>query len=362
MFMRKKDIASRSTSRRRFLVSVSAALSSGVAIPSFIFNDAIASTKELYVNTWGGSWTEAEKDAFFEPFTKATGVAIRPVSPVAFAKLRAQVQSGSYEFDITELPQTDWLIADKMGFAEPINWKVVEKAKIPETAVLGPSIGFCTLATMIAFRKEAFPNGGPQSWADFWNVKKFPGKRSLCSAVPVQLIPLALLADGVPKEKLYPLDIDRAFKKLDEIKPYITVWWTGGAQSQQLLRDRQVDITSIWSARGLELQQQGTAVDLVWDEALIHTTSWGVVKGTPNSEVAWRFIQSAVQPEAQGIFAKRLFYAPSNPEALKLLPENVAVQMPTHPRNLSRGVMEDPVWGAENNFALRERFRQWLAS
>ena len=36
------------------------------------------------------------------------------------------------------------------------------------------------------------------------------------------------MADGVAPDKLYPLDVDRAFKKLEEIKPNITVWWTSG--------------------------------------------------------------------------------------------------------------------------------------
>jgi putative spermidine/putrescine transport system substrate-binding protein len=57
----------------------------------------------------------------------------------------------------------------------------------------------------------------------------------------------------VPPDKLYPMDIEPAFKKLDQIKPHIKVWWTQGNQSQQLIRDGEIDMMSIWNARASEL-------------------------------------------------------------------------------------------------------------
>ena len=127
------------------------------------------------VNTWGGSWTAAEEAAFFKPFTEATGIRVRTVAPVSYAKLKAQVQSGSYEWDVTEINQSEWLRAEREGLVEPIDWTIVQKDKLFPDAVFANGISYCALGTNLCYRKDKFPNGGPQSWADFWDVKKFPG-------------------------------------------------------------------------------------------------------------------------------------------------------------------------------------------
>src|SRR5205823_2462578 len=87
----------------------------------------------------------------------------------------------------------------------------------------------------------------PKSWADWWDVKKFPGARSMRDH-PVDNLEFALIADGVAMDKLYPLDVDRAFKKLDQIKPHVNVWWSTGQQPAQLLLDKQFWIDDAWWA------------------------------------------------------------------------------------------------------------------
>src|SRR5262249_59389068 len=72
-------------------------------------------------------------------------------------------------------------------------------------------------------------------------------------------------------DRLYPLDVDRAFKKLDQIKPHIKVWRREGNQSQQLIRDGELDMMSIWNGRASELKEQGVPVELVWNGAVRST-------------------------------------------------------------------------------------------
>lgn len=89
---------------------------------------------------------------------------------------------------------------------------------------------------LIAYNKEALDKA-PSGWDDFWDVEAFPGPRGLPDTgdrdwwVPV----VALLADGVAPDDLFPLDLDRAYAKLDEIKPHIDVWWKSGNQLQQIM-------------------------------------------------------------------------------------------------------------------------------
>src|SRR6476660_5555192 len=242
--------------RRRFLQRAGIAAALG---PLIITDRTIAQTRTLYVNSWGGSYTAAQDAAFFKPFTAATGIQIRTVTPVAYGKIKAQVQSRTYEFDMTSVNSMQWLRASREGLAEPIDWTIVKKDALPPSAIVADGYGIAQniLGTALCYRSDKYRDGSPSSWADFWDVKKFPGSRSLCLSDSPRTLIFALLADGVPRDQLYPLDIDRAFKKLDQIKPHVKVWWRDGTQSQQLIRDGEVDMMSIWNARASELKQQG---------------------------------------------------------------------------------------------------------
>ena len=328
--------------------------------PLIVTDRTIAQTRTIYVNTWGGSWTAAEEAAFFKPFTDQTGIRVKTVAPVSYAKLKAQVQSGSYEWDITAITQADLLRADREGLLEPIDWSVVKKDRLFPNAVYANGLAYCALGTNLAYRRDKFPQGGPKTWADFWDAKKFPGNRSMLNNA-VRTAQFALVADGVPPDKVFPMDVDRAFRKLDQIKPHVKVWWTQGNQSQQLMRDGEVDMMVMWNARASELAQQGHPVELVWHGATITTTMWGVAKNAPNRKLAWEFLQFAVQAKPQADFANRLFYGPTNPDAFKYVSAEVARQLPTYPENAKVAIKPNTVWEADNTAKIQERFTQWLA-
>ena len=347
--------------RRTFLKGFAATATAAFAGPLVVTDRTIAQTRTIYVNTWGGSWTAAEEVAFFKPFTEQTGIRVRTVAPVSYAKLKAQVQSGNYEWDITSITQADLLRAEREGLVEPVDWTVVKKEKLFPDAVYANGLAYCALGTNLAYRRDKFPQGGPKSWADFWDVKKFPGNRAMLNNA-VRTVQFALVADGVPVDKVFPLDVDRAFRKLDQIKPHIKVWWTQGNQSQQLLRDGEVDMIVMWNARASELQQQGHPVELVWPGATITTTMWGVAKGASNRKPAWEFLQFAVQPKPQADFANKLYYGPTNPEAFKYISPEVSRQLPTYPENVKVAIKPDTVAEADQTARIQERFTQWLAS
>jgi putative spermidine/putrescine transport system substrate-binding protein len=343
--------------RRTFLRITAAA----TVLAPVVARHAAAQENTLFVNTWGGSWTAAEEAAFFKPFTEKTGIQVKTVAPVAFAKLKAEVQTRSYEWDVSVMNTIEVRQAELEGLLEPIDWSIVNKANLWPTAVVAQSIGTVALSTCLVYRKDKFPGGGPKSWADFWDVKKFPGQRSLYNR-PYTTLAYALLADGVPVDKLYPMDVDRAFKKLDEIKPHIKVWWTQANQSQQLIRDGEVDMIPMWNARATELSDQGVPVELVWNQGERVDSMWLVAKGTPRAKNAWRFIDFAVQPRPQAEFCKRMAYGPQNPKAFEFIPREQATRMPTYPEHKKLGFAHDPTWLAPKLAAIRERFTQWLAT
>jgi putative spermidine/putrescine transport system substrate-binding protein len=350
--------------RRRFLQKAGAAAAAAALGPLIITDRTIAQTRTLYVNSWGGSFTAAQDAAYFKPFTALTGIQIHTVTPVSYAKIKAQVQAGRYEFDMTSINSMQWLRASREGLAEPIDWTIFKKGTLPAEAIVANGHGVASniQGTNLCYRRDKFPNGGPKSWADFWDVKTFPGARGLCINDSPRTLIFALLADGVPADRLYPLDVDRAFKKLDQIKPHIKVWWREGNQSQQLIRDGELDMMSIWNGRASELKEQGVPVELVWNGAVRSTSTWCVLKGAPNRKLAWEFIQFATQAKPQAEFNRRLYYGPTNPAAFEFIPHEIAVVLPTYSDNLAVSIREDDEWEADRIVALEERFTQWLAS
>src|SRR6516162_1417076 len=217
--------------RRRFMQKAGAAAAAAALGPLIITDRTIAQTRTLYVNSWGGSFTAAQEAAYFKPFTALTGIHIRTVTPVSYARIKAQVQAGRYEFDMTSVNSMQWLRASREGLAEPIDWGIFKKGTLPAESIVANGHGVASniQGTNLCYRRDKFANGGPKGWADFWDVKAFPGAR--------------------------------AFKKLDQIKPHIKVWWREGNQSQQLIRDGEVDMMSIWNGRASELKEAGVPVE-----------------------------------------------------------------------------------------------------
>ena len=233
---------------RRTFIGGSVAAGAMILGAPYIASKARAKTRTIYINTWGGSWGKAEAEAYYKPYEKATGVSVKPITPVAFAKLKAQVQSGHYEWSVLGIGQSDSIRALNDNLLEHIHYDIIRLTDYPPDSIGYNGISRHSISTNLVYNKKKFPNGGPQSWADYWNVEKFPGNRGAYSDV-ARMAPFALLADGVPKDKLYPLDVDRAFKKLDQLKPHVKVWWKRGSQSVQLVRDGEVDMMPMWNTR-----------------------------------------------------------------------------------------------------------------
>lgn len=343
-------------SRREAIKRIGAAVGGVIAAP---YVTTARAAEPLYINTWGGIWEEAAAANLFAPFTKETGIEIKTVSPVSFAKLAAQARTGTYEFDITTLGGGDIVRANNAGLLEKLDESIVDRSRLAPDQVFQNGAASHAFSTIIAWRKDKYPNGGPQSWTDFWDLKRFPGSRCLQSHA-ARVLPLALLADGVPKDKLYPIDIDRAFNALDRIKPNIRVWWTQGQQSQQLLRDGEVDAIGIWHSRTIELIKQNQKVDFTWNQGQIDRAYWVVSKGTPRAKAAWRFIQSAMTPDRLARFCVQANYGPLNPKAFEHIAPAEARFMPTFPANYQNQFEQDVVKAEPQLVELTKRFERWV--
>jgi putative spermidine/putrescine transport system substrate-binding protein len=247
------------------------------------------------------------------------------------------------------------------GLLEPIDYSVVNATDLVPQA-RGSHWAAGELETvLIGYNKAGLKEGHPTSWADFWDVKKFPGRRALHNWC-VTTMEAALLADGADPKKLYPLDIDRAFASLDRIKPHIKVWWDVSAQgvSQQLIKDREVDLINGWTGRLGSLVLAGDPVGMEYGQGLFTVSPWVVVKGAKNKANAMKFIDFIARPEPQAALHSELIYGPSNPKALPLIKPDVARLLPTHPDNLAKQVEVDTDYWQANEEKVTERLTAWL--
>ena len=347
---------------RRVLVKGAAksALFVGLA-PSILKTTVLAQENVLYVNTWGGVWTTVETDAFYKPFTAATGIRIQPVTPVSMAKLKAEVQTGNYDWDCSNLDRMEFTTASNEKLLEPIDFKSIDQTKVSPGTIVGDGVAGLAVGTPLVYRKDKFPKGGPKSWADFWDVKQFPGPRALYDQSFTALA-YALIADGVPKDKIYPMDLDRAFKKLDEIKPYIKVWWKQGAQSQDLIMNGEVVMLPMWNGRAQALIDKGAPLEIVWNGNQNYFAYWFVAKGSPRASKAWKFIEMTAQAKPQADFCSQLPYGPSNPKAFEFMTAEAASKTPSTPEHLAESFEADTVWLAPRMSDIQRRWTQWLAS
>jgi putative spermidine/putrescine transport system substrate-binding protein len=315
----------------------------------------------IVVNGSGGGLAQVITKIYEEPFTKETGIKVRATAPVSLPKLKAMVESGNVEWDLTELGGDDLLQARANGWLMPVDWKAVDpENKLPAIARLPDAMVTATFSTVIAYRTDKFPAGkAPKNWADFWNVKEFPGPRSLQNS-PVGNLEFALLADGVPKDKLYPLDVERAFKKLDQIKPHVPTWWTTGAQHVQLLLDGEVVMTSVWNGRISPLRKEGKPVALAWGGGQLQLSYWGLPKGAKHPAEVFKYMSIRLDPAKGAEFVNQVPYPGFIPGLMERLDPQVAQDLPTYPANVEAQFQFDPGWWAERRAALTERWNAWL--
>ncbi|MGD9508472.1 MAG: extracellular solute-binding protein, partial [Geminicoccaceae bacterium] len=174
-----------------------------------------------------------------------------------------------------------------------------------------------------------------------------------------QTLEVAAMGGGQVREKLYPIDLDLAFKMLDGIKSNLT-WWTSGAQGAQLLIDGEVDMGTAWNGRLYQPKLDGAPIDYTFDEALYVCDSMVVPKGAKNKKEAMQFLANMMDAQNQATFAKHIPYGPVNTKAFALLDAERLALLPNSEQNSKTAVFQNfDYWAAEGD-AIFDRFNNWL--
>ena len=341
---------------RRMFLKVAAALGIAPAIPG-IAGEAEAAANELVICNYGGAAAEAFKTSFGAAFEKATGIKfVIDGSGPSTAKIRAMVQAKAVVWDVCDTATTATILLGKGGFLEPIDYSIVDKSKIIPGFAFEFGVANYTYSYVNAYNTDVIKDP-PKSWADFFDVKKYPGMRTM-SKMPGGQLESALLADGVPADKLFPLDVDRALKKIKAIRDHV-IFWESGAQSQQLFRDKEVVMGNIWHTRAwLVKSEMKGALDWSWNQAILNASAWNIPKGNPaGAAAANKFVAMTQDPAQQAQLFKMMANGPVNVAASALVPDDMKKYDPGQPENMKAQIATNAEWWAANSDAVTDR---WL--
>jgi len=348
-----------------------------ICIPTSAQSDQ---ARTLTITTWGGAYEASQRAAYFEPFEREAGVEIRLKEyNGGVAPLRRQGASEGAGWDVLDMTEPDALAACAEGLLEPFDPKFLVLAPdgtpahtdFLSGAFLDCGVVHLVYATVLAYDDRAFPGEKPQTVADFFDIKRFPGKRAL-RRQPIALLEWALLSYGVPISQLYDLlsterGMTLAFRKLDQIRDHL-VWWESGSEPPELLKRGEVVMASGFNGRFFNGRvNDNIPITVMWDGQFLDTSVWAISKNSPRRELAEEFIRFATRAENMAALASLIPYGPMRRSATRRIglhaKSNVPMlhHMPTSPSNLRRAIRADSLWYARTE-ALRQRwFEAWLA-
>jgi len=280
---------------------------------------------DLTVISFGGAVQKAQTKAYYDPFTKTTGIRIVPGEYNGEqAKIKAMVEAKNVTWDVVEVESAELARGCEEGLYEKLDYaKIGDKKDFIAKAVSDCGVGTFIWSTILAYNADKLKTP-PASWAEFFDTSKFPGKRGLRKGAKFTM-EIALLADGVKPEDVYKVlatkeGVERAFRKLDTIKPNIQ-WWEAGAQPPQMLAAGDLVISSAYNGRIATAQKEGKNLKIVWNGAIYDADHWAIPKGAAKKDDAYKFIQAASGPDGQKVFATEMTYGPVNQKAIGSMDE-----------------------------------------
>lgn len=314
----------------------------------------------LTVVSWGGAYQAAMTAAWFEPYMDANPhVTLLQDEPTDYAALEAMVEAGDVSWDVVDI-ENDFGLERTEHLLEPVDCVKVPCDELQPDLyqTTGYRVPVMLWGLVMAYRTDALEGDAPTSWEDFFDLDRFPGARAVRSSGPGSgIIEGALLADGVDPDALYPLDVERALSKLEEIADQI-VWWETGQECAELLAAGTVAMGVCYNGRVFDIQQAGHPVEVQWNGALIQADYLVVPRGSPNVAAAMDLIAYITSADHNARLADFISYAPANALAVDQVDPEIEPHLATTYADVT--VARDDVWLDANFDAVATRFNEWL--
>lgn len=314
----------------------------------------------LTVLGYGGSVQEAMEEAWFKPFEEEYGVTVESVSPPDSGQLTAMGESGSCDYDVLINDPQNFLKWADAGYMEELDYGVIDNSNFGKDYYDDVWCAADIYTTSICWNTDIYAEGEePASWADMWDANKRKGDLTVYN-YPMLTLEMALLADGVSISEVYPLDVDRAFAKMDEIKDSVRVWYDTGEQSVQALSSGEVGAGGLWVGRALSAKDNGDPVDVTFDESIVGIDAFGVMKGCPNKELAMEFISYCTTAEAGAKFMEIYPYGVVNDGAYDLISDETSSKLCVLPEYRDKQLVVDYNYWYENVDKIVDKWNTWI--
>jgi putative spermidine/putrescine transport system substrate-binding protein len=317
-----------------------------------------AGARDLTVALTAGGPAEALQQVYVAPFL-ASGAKLDAVTR---APGLDALKAGAAGWDVVQVSGATLLPACQDGVVDKLDWsKLGGRDRMTGPGATDCGLGAYANATVLSWDRSKFQ--GTPSWQDFWDIAKVPGKRGL-SRSPRGTLEIALLGDGVAAGDVYRTlstndGVERAFRRLDQLAPYI-VWWTpGDRDALNLLGSGEVLMTSAPSAAvALANRTGGHNFGIQWSGGLVSVQFWAIVKGTQNLADAQHFLAFAADPKVQNKLVEAAALGGLAKGANDGLSPELQAVSPTAAANTL--YIDEGFW-RDNADKLTHRFEAWLA-
>lgn len=304
--------------------------------------------------TFGGVLEESERTAWLDPFAEETGIEVTTDGPVDYGKIKSMVESGNVTWDVVEVGG-DFGMSSSEELLEPLDCSIITcDGAVDGLTNTDYRAAIYTTGIVMAWNSDVL-SGTPASWQDFFDTETFPGKRTISSNPSTGILEGALIADGVAVDDLYPLDLDRAFAKLDTIKDDI-IWWETPTQSQELLQSGEAVMGGLWVPRVHDLGTRlGVDVGIAWETLAVSADYVVIPKGAPNLDAAQQLVAYITDPANNGRLSE-VYPLGSAVNGATVSEENKDWLVSSH---IDEGVILDDNYYDEFRDEVVDRFGTW---
>ena len=332
----------------------------GLAAPSIMTGRALAADKSITVTSWGGDYHKRVKEVFADPFTQESGITVNLVDNGDMAKVKAQVMSKSVVWDVIDAPA-----AFATSGAKDDLWETLDASLVPPESVLQKPhalyMPWYLYSGGIVWDDKRNPGSKhPMDFAGFFDTEKFPGRRCMRALAP-ETLEAALVADGVAPKDLYPLDVERAFKVLDKLKPHVSKFAATTPEQVTSVSQNEADFSYSYYNRVQALQQGGSSLQFSFEQTNNSLDFLAIPKGSKNKEAAMQFIAFCMRQDRQTAWALSGFYLPNNLASITQIKASPNGGFLPDLEN-GKNVVINPEWWGENYTQVQKRYSEWLIS
>lgn len=307
---------------------------------------------EVVMQDPGGAYGDALRAVMYDSFEKETGIDVVTVQEARSGpRIKAQVEAGKTEWDLTFIFDQETKLLGDCCLADIDYSKLSPEAQetlatMPENLKRPKGVALQVIGVAMVYNTDTYTDSRPQSWADFWDTEKFPGKRCL-PAWPRFVMEAALMADGVPKDQIYPIDMDRALKKIAEIKPHVSKWWTTSAQAPQLLLDGEADMCMAYTGSSSILALEGAPLEVEWNQGFVYYDFFSIPKGAPHYDNALKLLSWRLDAKRAAELTSNYPVALPSPLVFEQADPEISKYWANNPDNLAMAIEWSPdYWGA----------------